>query len=66
MTKAKVDEAASASENPPISFERYVEEFLPLMHTYTKAYLSAMYRGQMKSSGDWVKEPEIAKLLKKE
>jgi len=66
MAKTKIDEAPSTPESKPVSFERYVEEVIPSIHMYTKAYLSAMYRGQMKSSEDWAKEPEIAKLLKKE
>jgi len=68
MAKAVVQKAApeEVPSSPSLSFEKYVEGAIPSIHPYTKAYLGAMYRGQVKQASDWEKEPEVAILLKKE
>jgi len=66
MAKAAIEVTPEAPLSRPLSFEKYVEEAIPSISPYTKAYLGVMYRGQTKQASDWEKEPEIAPLLKKE
>jgi hypothetical protein len=61
-TEAVVEDILQSRE--VLSFDKYVEKAIPSIHVYTKAYLDAMYRGQIKQVSDWEKEPEIAALLK--
>jgi hypothetical protein len=70
MAKATVQDNVGISDaglhESKVTFEKYVDSEIPSISPYLRAYLGVTFRGQYKTASDWVKEPEVAKLLKKE
>jgi hypothetical protein len=51
-----VVENRKASKDVQMLLSQYFEQFAPSVHPYTRAYVSANYRGMLKTKDEWESE----------